>query len=227
MMTRRITRLWRAVIGSGLSELETQHAEELLDLERDELQQKVSKYNHALAGYAALSERLRGQIERLTREQGSLAPRIRARLEAGDRVGAGRHALRSEQVEQELSQLHEQLEQTEQTYRELVRAREAALVAARDKIEQLKRSIGDFRMQQALAELNELAASMNGTLGIDNATLERLKERIDEKRDRAAGRARVARDSIDTSAAREQEAEQSVLAEAALRRFEEHKASQG
>ena len=68
---------------------------------------------------------------------------------------------------------------------------------------------------------------MNGTLGIDNATLERLKERIDEKRDRAAGRARVARDSIDTSAAREQEAEQSVLAEAALRRFEEHKASQG
>jgi phage shock protein A len=220
MMTSRIARLWRAVIGSGLSELETQHAEELLDLEREDLHRKVSKYNQALAGYAALSERLRAQIERLTREQTDLAPRLRARLEAGDRAAAGKHALRSERIEQELLQLREQREQTEQTYRELVRARDAALVAARDKMEELKRSIGEFRVQEALAELNELAAGMNGTLGVDNATLERLKERIDEKRHMARGRARVAREAIDTSSAQEQEVEQTMLAEAALRRYE-------
>src|SRR5689334_9431273 len=132
MMTRRITRLWRAVIGSGVSELETQHAESLLDLEREELQRKVAKYNHGLAGYAGLSERLRGDIARLGREREELEAKLRVRLEASDRAAAGRHALRLEAVLRELTQQRAQLEETENTYRDLVRAREVALVAARE-----------------------------------------------------------------------------------------------
>jgi hypothetical protein len=110
--------------------------------------------------------------------------------------------------------------QTEATYRELVRAREVALVAARDKIEALKRSIGDLKVQEALAELTELAAGMQGTIGLSDGTLERVRDRVDDRRNFAAGRVRVAREAIDTTEVREREAEQAASAEAALRRYE-------
>ena len=47
-----------------------------------------------------------------------------------------------------------------------------------------------------------------------------VRERMDERRHKAAGRSRVARDSIDVAAVQAQEAEQQAMAEDALRRFE-------
>ena len=110
--------------------------------------------------------------------------------------------------------------ETESTYKELVRAREVALVGARDRIESLKRSIGELKVQRALADLTELAAGMHGSIGVSDGTLERIQERVDEKRDFAKGRVRVARDAFDTEDVRVREAEQAAIAEAALRRYE-------
>ena len=110
--------------------------------------------------------------------------------------------------------------EAEATYRELVRARQVAIVAAKDKIEGLKRSIGDYRVQQALADLTEMAAGMQGAIGLNDGTLERVKDKVDEKRNYAAGRVRVARESIDSTEVRMREAEQTAMADAALARFE-------
>lgn len=220
MIGKRMAKIWRAVVGSGLTNLEANHAEAMLDLEREELQRKVFQYNRGLAGHAGVCERLKAEIARLEKEREQLEPKLRSRLAAGEREAAGRHALRLEAIASELAQHSAQLVQTEATYRELVRAREMALVAARDKIESLKRSIGDLKVQEALAELTELAASMQGTIGLSDGTLERIRDRVDDRRNFAAGRVRVARESIDTTEVREREAEQAVLAEAALRRYE-------
>jgi phage shock protein A len=220
MIIQRIHRLWRATLGSGLTELEARNAEAMLDLERESLREQVGKYNQGLAGYAGLIERLRAEQTRLRKEQQELEPRLRARLAVADRTSAGRHALRLQTIGERQQTIDLELTNTEATYRELTRARELALVSARERIETLKRSIDECKVQEALADLTELSAGMHGSIGLTDGTLERVRERMDERRHLAAGRARVARDAIDLTTVRAQEAEHEAIAEDALQRYE-------
>jgi phage shock protein A len=220
MLTRRVTRLWRAVVGSGLTELEANNALAVLDYERETLRTQVAKYNQGLAGHAGLCHRMKAEIAGLQKERDELEPRIQARLSAGDRSAAARHALRLEAIADQLGRYEKELNEAEATYRELVRAREQAIVAARTRIDQLKRSIDECKLAEALAELTELASGLEGSLGHSDGTLDRVKERLDERRHFAAGRVRVARESIDTEELRAREAEQAALAAQALERFE-------
>ncbi|HKU41435.1 MAG TPA: hypothetical protein VJR89_24930 [Polyangiales bacterium] len=220
MLTKRIVNLWYAVLGSGVSELEAKNAEAMLDFEREELQRKLARYNHGLAGHAAICERLKAALLKLDREREQLEPKLQARLAAGDRATAGGYALRLSRIGEERASLGTQLTEAEAMYRELVRAREVALRAAGEKIEALKRSIGELRVQEALAELSELAAGMQGSLGLSDGTLERIRDKVDDKRNFAAGRVRVARESFDRAELEASEAERAALAEAALQAYE-------
>jgi phage shock protein A len=220
MLTRRVTRLWRAVVGSGLTELEANNAEAMLDYEREALRKQVAKYNQGLAGHAGLCHRIKAEIAELEKERERLEPRIQACLSAGDRPAAAQRALRLEAVEDQWTRYKKELDEAEATYRELVRAREQAILGARTRIDQLKRSIDECKLAEALAELSELASGLEGSLGLSDGTLERVKERLDERRHYAAGRVRVARETIDTDELRIREAEQTAQAAQALERFE-------
>jgi phage shock protein A len=220
MLSKRLYNLWRAVVGSGVGELEAHHAEAMLDFEREELQRKLAQYNRGLAGHAGLCEKLKADLSRLQREQQLLEPKLQARLTAGDRAGAGNHALRLQRIAEEHEHHAAQLAEAEAFYRELSRSREVALRAARDKIEALKRGIGELRVQEALADLSELTAGMQGSLGLSDGTLERIQERVQDKRNLAAGRVRVARECFETEDRETREAEQRALADAALAAYE-------
>ncbi len=76
-----------------------------------------------------------------------------------------------------------------------MKARDVAVQTARAKIESLKGAINDMRMKQAMAELHEMSAGMITTIGGAGDTLNRLEGMVMEERDKAAGRARVAKDS--------------------------------
>jgi hypothetical protein len=64
-----------------------------------------------------------------------------------------------------------------------------------------------------------MAAGMVTQIGGAGDTLDRLHEMIEEERTTAAGRARLAQDSMDMSEVRLKEAEQSALADQALADF--------
>ena len=113
----------------------------------------------------------------------------------------------------------EQMEAAEKTYEELKRSRDIAVKAARDKIESLKRNISETKIAKATAELNEMAAGMINEIGGAGDTLNRLEEMVREEKEEAKGRARVAKDSIDTADLVEMEAERSALEEMALADF--------
>ena len=49
-----------------------------------------------------------------------------------------------------------------------------------------------MRMNQAMAEIHEMAAGMVSSIGGGGDTLNRLHEMVEEERTKAAGRARVA-----------------------------------
>jgi predicted nucleic acid-binding Zn-ribbon protein len=225
MLFERMRRLVGAIAGNAVTELEAAHPVAVLDAERTRLRTQVARYNRGLAAHAAIGERLRRRAAQLEQEQGTLTERITRRLGASDRARAAEAALRLEGVRAELARGAEQLVRSEATYQELTRSRNRAVEVARARIEAMKRSIGEVQAQRALAELCELAADLEGSIGVSEGTLERVHERLEEERELAMGRARVAREVLDSERDESAEEDRAARAEEALRRFEASRAS--
>ena len=65
-----------------------------------------------------------------------------------------------------------------------MKARDVAVQTARAKIESLKGAINDMRMNQAMAEIHEMASGMISSIGGAGDTLNRLHEMVEEERTR-------------------------------------------
>ncbi len=219
-MFRRISNLFYGFFGLFISGLERENPEALLEVEQENLRKQIGKFNSGLAAHAGLVERLIAQVRKLESDENDLRARTSANLKVGDRAAAGRYALRLQTVERELDENRKQMEQAETTYKELVRARDVAISIARQKIESLKSGISDLKMKRAMAEITQMASGMVTELGGSGETLNRLEEMVNEERYKAAGRVRVAVDSLDLHDVHIREAEQSALAEQALAQFE-------
>jgi hypothetical protein len=122
-------------------------------------------------------------------------------------------------IDTQLEENRKQLEQAETTYKNLVRARDVAVQTAKSKIENLKGAINDMRMNQAMAEIHEMASGMISSIGGAGDTLNRLSGMVEEERTKAAGRARIAKDSVDMSDVNIKESEMNALADQALADF--------
>jgi len=218
-MFERLINLFRAFANSFIGSVERKNPEKLLELERENLREQIANYNRGLASHAGLAERLMGQVRKLETEERDLRAKTTAHLRAGNNEAAGQYALRLQTIERELAENRRQLEQAEETYQNLVKARDVAVSAAKAKIENLKSAISDMRMKQAMAEMHEMASGMISEIGGSGDTLGRLHEMVEEERAQAAGRARVAKDAIDMSEVSVKEAEQKALADQALADF--------
>jgi phage shock protein A len=219
MLLKRISNLIRGFLSLFISGVERQNPEALLEIEKENLRTQIARYNDGLASHAGLCEGLMTRIGKLEQEERDLRARASANLKAGNRDTAGQHALRLQSIASELEETRRQLEQAEQTYRNLLQARDVAVGAARTKIEALKQSISDLKIKRALAELSEMASGMVTSLGSAGDTLDRLHTMVEEERQKAAGRARVARDTLSVADIQMKEAEQRALAEQALADF--------
>ena len=218
-MFKRLGNLIRGFFGLFVSGLEKQNPEALLELEKENLRKQISEYNKGLAAHAALCERLMSQVKREEKEIRELSAKAGAHLKAGNRKLAGEYALRLQQLKESHTENVAELGDAEKTYTELRNAQEVAVKAARDKIESLSRDIDQTRIAKATAELNEMTAGMIGQIGGSGDTLNRLGEMVREEKEKAKGRARVAKDSIDTSDLDRMETERAALEELALADF--------
>jgi phage shock protein A len=218
-MFGRIAKLFQGFLSLFVSGIERQHPEALLEAEKENLRAQIAKYNTGLAAHAGLCESLMAQVKRLEKDEVDLRAKASANLRAGNRELAGQYALRLQATTRELTDNRAQLVQAETTYKELLNARDVSVTAARQKIDSLKRSLSDLKINQAQAELAEMASGMISSIGGSGDTLSRLQEMVDEERNKAAGRARVARDSIDTTEIKMVESEQKALADQALADF--------
>jgi phage shock protein A len=218
-MFARIANLFKGFISLFVSGIERRNPEALLELEQENLRKQIGQFNMGLASHAGLSERLMSQVRKLEAEQRDLRAKATAHVRAGNNAAAGQYALRLQTVEQQLEENRKQLEVAEKTYKDLVKARDVAVQTARAKIESLKGAINDMRMNQAMAELHEMSAGMITEIGGAGDTLNRLEGMVSEERDKAAGRARVARDAVDMSGVNIKEAEMTALADQALADF--------
>jgi phage shock protein A len=218
-MLGRVANLFRAFLNLFIGSIERQNPEALLELEKENLRTQIANFNQGLASHAGLAERLMGQVRKLESDERDLRAKVKAHLGAGNKSAAGQYALRLQTVERELAENQKQLEQADETYRNMLKARDVAVAGARAKIESLRGAIADMRMKSAMAEMHEMAAGMIGEIGGSGDTLNRLHEMVEEERQKAAGRARVAKDSVDMTDVDLKEAEMNALADQALADF--------
>jgi phage shock protein A len=218
-MFKRIGNLMRGFFGLFVSGLEKQNPEALLEVERENLRKQIAQYNQGLAAHAGLCERLITQVKKLEIEERELRAKTTAFLRSDNRDAAGQTALRLQTIQRELAEDRTQLEQAETTYRELIRARDVAIKNAQSKIEALRFSLDDLRIKKATAELTQMASGMITQIGGSGDTLQRLQSMVEEERQRAAGAARVARDTLDSSGVALKEAEHKAMEEQALADF--------
>lgn len=218
-MFSRLGNLIKGFFSLFVSGIEKRNPEALLELEQENLRKQIANFNQGLATHAGLCERIMGQVRKLEAEQRDLRAKTTAHLRAGNKSAAGQYALRLQTIETQLEENRKQLEQAEGTYQNLIKARDVAVQSARAKIQGLKGAINDMRMNQAMAEIHEMASGMISSIGGSGDTLNRLHEMVEEERTKAAGRARVAKDSVDMTGVEVQEAEMNALADQALADF--------
>jgi len=218
-MFKRLGNLIKGFFGLFVSGMEKQNPEALLEVEREHLRKQIAQYNQGLAAHAGLCERLITQVRKLETEERELRAKTTAMLRANNRDAAGQLALRLQTIQRELGENRTQLEQAEKTYHELIRARDVAIKNAQSKIEALRFSLDDLKIKKATAELTQMASGMITQIGGAGDTLDRVHRMVEEEREVAAGKARVARDSLDTTGLHLKEAEQKALEEQALADF--------
>ena len=222
---RLIFRTWNllaALAGNVVLFFERQNPEALLEREKDNLRERISRFNEGLVSHAALSERLMTQVSRGETEEAELTSRIQALVKAGKKEAAGRYAYQLQQISARLGEDRAELEAAEETYQSLARTRDARVAEARENIEKLRRQIGDLKTQRAVADLESMATDMIGSIGGAGDSFDRLREMVGEEREKASARARVARGTIDASDLALQEAEREVMEAQALDQFLEN-----
>ncbi len=218
-MFNRLSNLIKGFLSLFISGLEKSNPRALIEAEKENLRKQIATFNENLANHAAFVERLMRQVKNLEKKEKELAAKAAANLKVGNRAAAGQYALQLKTVREQLTENRDQLEGADETYQKLVKTRDVAVKEAQQKIESLKRLLTETEMMEAQAELQEMAKGMITEIGGSGDTINRVEEYLTERRDQAAGRARVASSSIDTSQVELMEAEQEALADQALAEF--------
>ena len=218
-MFNRLGNLIKGFLSLFISGLEKSNPRALIEAEKENLRKQIATFNENLANHAAFVERLMRQVKNLEKKEKELAAKAAANLKVGNRAAAGQYALQLKTVREQLVENRVQLEGADETYKKLVKTRDVAIKEAQGKIESLKRLLSETEMMEAQAELQEMATGMITEIGGSGDTINRVGEYLEERRDKAAGRARVASSSIDTSEVDLMEAEQEALADQALTEF--------
>ncbi len=218
-MFRRLANLFRGFVGLFISGVERANPKALIEAEKENLRRQIARFNDNLANHAGFVERLMRQTKNQEQQETELAAKTAAHLKLGHMKVAGQYALQLKELRVQLEENRAQLVQADETFKKLVKARDVSVREAQQKIEMLKRMMTETEMLEAQAELQEMAQGMITSIGGSGDTLNRVEEYLSERRDKAAGRARVASSSIDTNQVDLLEAEQEALGNAALSEF--------
>jgi phage shock protein A len=159
------------------------------------------------------------QVKKLETDERDFRAKTTANLRVGNKDAAAQYALCLQTITSELAENQTQLGEAETTYQELIRARDVSVKAAQSRIASLKAGLDDLKIKKATAELSEMASGMISQIGGAGDALDRLQGMVEEEHNKAAGRARVARDSLNTRGIVVMDAEQKALADQALADF--------
>ncbi|MGQ9731776.1 MAG: PspA/IM30 family protein [Candidatus Zipacnadales bacterium] len=198
-MWTRIKAVFRSLFGWMLRGAE--NPELLLRQHIDELRERVPEMNRQVAEVVKLEKMLDMQVDRLGKKIAFLEPRVVQAVKLGPAKKEAAKTLIAalEQARADLEETKVQLEQARENSERTKRMRAAYERRIRDQIQECMRQISRVKR----AEMEERIAEVMGAfeIGDTTETVERLRERIDERLARAQARMEVAAQSTDAQLA--------------------------
>jgi len=216
---RRLRRLVRGLAGLLITSVEQQNPEALLDAAKQDFLAKVAQYNQALVQLASVAERIKTHLQSKTSRAMELERRIIANHKSGNIDLAGSLARELQEIQKDIQQSAQELKETEAAYENNIANAKLARKDFDGKVRRFERQISRVKMKEAEAEA---AAALNGVTfraGDTGDTLRNIQEILDRRYERAAGKARVTADLIDSGHIAEQESERKTLEQQALAGF--------
>jgi phage shock protein A len=219
-MFKRLMNIIRGFFGLFISGLEANNPEALIESEKENLRSQIGRFNENLANHAGFVEKLSRTIKNLQAKEKELTAKITANIKAGNQKVAGQLAMQLQSIKQQLDDNQSQFTVAEKTFRDLSKSRDIAVKEAQAKISKLETMVSETRMHEAQAELQEMAKGMISGIGSSGDSISRVSALLEEKRDKAIGRSRVATTSgVDTGDQVMKEAEMDAMGDAALAEF--------
>src|SRR5438876_6718277 len=215
----RFKTLVRGFIGLFITTVEQQNPEALLDAAKQDFLAKLAQYNQALVQLAAAAERIKTHLQSKTIRAAELERRIIANHKSGNIDLAGSLARELQEVQKDIQQGAQELKETEAAYENNIANARLARKDFDGRVQRFERQISRVKMKEAEAEA---AAALNGVTfraGDTGDTLRNIQEILDRRYERAAGKARVTADLIDSGHIAEQESERKTLEQQALAGF--------
>ncbi|MBQ3644957.1 MAG: hypothetical protein II961_10200 [Candidatus Riflebacteria bacterium] len=218
-MFKRLMSWIRGFFGLFIKGLEQDKPEYLIEAQKENLRNQVQKYNENLANAAAFVERLKRITKSDQMKEQELAAKIKANLSVGNNQVAGQLALQYKELKTRMTENAQQLEMAENNYNKLERTRDTAIREAENKLMKLQNKLSEAQMYEAQASLQEMAKGMTNSIGND-MNFDHVTEAIEERRDKALGRARVAGGGLlEDNSGLVKQAEMDALGNAALAEF--------
>ena len=215
----RIGRLFRGFFGLFVSGLEEKNPEALMEAAKQDFRNKMALYNQALARMAGIAERLKSQIKMKTDKVQDLQTRILANHRAGNLELAGSLARELQELKTDLSHDTQELTDTEEDYQNNLRQAKIAQKEFQDKIHKLESQLSQVRVKEAQAEAATAMSNVAFKVGDLGDTMKTVEEVLNKRYETSAGKARLAKDMVDTGAIAEKEAERKALEQNALAEF--------
>lgn len=218
-MFKRLKEWIRGFFSLFIKGLEEDKPEYLIEAQKENLRNQVQKYNENLANAAAFVERLKRITATDQAKEKDLSTKIKANMVAGNSQVAKQLALQYKDLKARLVENEQQLQLAEANYNKLERTRDTAIREAENKLMQLQNKLSQAQMYEAQASLQEMARGMTSSIGND-MNFDHVTEAIEERRDKALGRARVAGGGLlEDNSAIVKQAEMDALGDAALAEF--------
>ena len=215
----RVGRLVRGFFGLFISGLEESNPEALMDAAKQDFRNKMALYNQALARMAGIAERLKGQIKNKAMRQDDLEKRILANHRAGNLELAGSLARELQELKTDLDHDKAELADTEEAYQNNLRQAKVAQKEFEDKIRKLESQLSQVRVKEAQAEAAGAMSNVAFKVGDLGDTMKTVEDALNKRYEISAGKARLAKDMVDTGALNEKESERKALEQGALAEF--------
>src|SRR4051812_28160849 len=215
----RVGRLFRGFFGLFVSGLEESNPEALMEAAKQDFRNKMAMYNSALARMAGIAERLKSQIKTKTIKQDDLQRRILANHRAGNMDLAGSLARELQELKSDLAHDTQELADTEEAYQNNVRQAKITQKEFEDKVRKLENQLSQVKVKEAQAEAASAMSNVAFKVGDLGDTMKTVEESLNKRYEMSAGKARLAKDMVDTGALREKEAESKALEQNALAEF--------
>jgi phage shock protein A len=218
-MFARIGRLFRGFVSLFISGIEESNPEALMAAARDDFKTKMAHFNTALARMAGIAERLKGQVKMKTARAQDLERSILANHSAGNLERAGMLARELQELKSDLGTDAEELKESEEAYQANLRQRNVVQREFDDKVQRLSKQLSQVQIKEAQADAAAAISNTAFKVGDLGDTLKDVEGILAKRYEVSAGKARVAKDSVDMSVVVEKENERKALEQNALAEF--------